>query len=63
MRRALVLTHEAARHPFRANLPRHIFTAEPAQPRRPDWLLSAADMRGVANTYFATLVATLAFIA
>lgn len=63
MRRALVLTNEAAQHPFRAALPRHIFTSEPGQPRRPDWMLTRADVRGVASTYFATLVATLAFIA
>lgn len=25
MRRALVLTHERARHPFRRSLPRHVF--------------------------------------
>jgi hypothetical protein len=25
MRRVLVLTHEAARHPFRQRLPRHLF--------------------------------------
>jgi len=30
MRRILVLTHDAARHPFRRNLPRHIFAQAPA---------------------------------
>lgn len=28
MRRALVLSHEAARHPFRRQLPRHVFVVE-----------------------------------
>jgi hypothetical protein len=29
MKRALVLTHEAARHPFRQSLPRHVFRVTP----------------------------------
>jgi hypothetical protein len=30
MKRALVLTHEQARHPFRRSLPRHIFSMSSA---------------------------------
>jgi hypothetical protein len=47
MRRALVLTNEAARHPFRQRLPRHVFAVEAVREpvlRRPrdddhDWKL------------------------
>jgi hypothetical protein len=41
MRRALVLTDEAKRHPFRANLPPHVVQDKPAVHRtgitRKDW--------------------------
>jgi len=33
MKRALVLSHEQARHPFRRSLPRHVFTMS-AQPEK-----------------------------
>lgn len=63
MRRALVLTDEAARHPFRATLPAHV-RGEPASQRRTtDWRLTASDVRGFATTYFASFAAVLAFIA
>ncbi len=63
MRRALVLTTENARHPFRASLParRASFADIPAA-QSIDWRLTAADVRGVATTYFATVAAVLAFI-
>ena len=32
MRRHHVLTHEEARHPFRRNLPRHVFVTPRADP-------------------------------
>ena len=63
MRRNLVLSHEAARHPFRQRLPRHVFVpgAAPAQSRpqaKPsddqDWklfLLSFAAFFTVAYTF------------
>ena len=63
MRRALVLSSEAARHWMRAGTPqrRRLFADAPdAEPL--DWKLTASDVRGVATTYFATLVAVLAFI-
>jgi len=65
MKRALVLTHEAARHPFRRSLPRHVFTiAEPVAAREPeaarsddqDWklfLLSFAAFFTVAYSFIA----------
>jgi hypothetical protein len=63
MRRALVLTDESARHPFRATLPAHV-RREPTRARRTtDWRLTASDMRGFATVYFASFAAVLAFIA
>lgn len=66
MRRILVLTHDAARHPFRRNLPRHIFaqtpvSAAPATRRAPDaddkdwklFLLSFAAFFTVAYSFIA----------
>ena len=62
MRRALVLTDEGARHPFRASLPAHV-RSEPVTPRRTtDWRLTAGDVRGFATVYFASFAAVLAFI-
>jgi hypothetical protein len=62
MRRALVLTDESARHPFRAALPAHV-RREPANARRTtDWRLTASDIRGFATVYFASFAAVLAFI-
>jgi len=59
MRRAYVLTHEEARHPFRQNLPRHVFRAVPAprdqvQDDDKDWklfVLSFAALFTVAYTF------------
>ncbi|MBT2188068.1 hypothetical protein [Sphingobium nicotianae] len=64
MKRALVLTNDGARHPFRARLPRHVFAmmpqdARPArQPRSDDqdwklFLLSFAAFFTVAYTFIA----------
>ena len=63
MRRALVLSSEAARHWFRASLPqrRAAFADLPAS-RTADWRLTRDDVRGVATTSFATLAAAFAFI-
>lgn len=62
MRRSLVLTDEAARHPFRASLP-------PQQPdKRSDdlairaWAIGKSDIQGFAATYFAGFAAALAFL-
>ncbi|MEO1967584.1 MAG: hypothetical protein ABGW87_02580 [Sphingomonadaceae bacterium] len=64
MRRSLVLTDEAARHPFRARLPQHVRTGPLASFSMPsNWRLTAGDVRGFATAYFATFAAVLAFIA
>lgn len=62
MRRALVLTDEGARHPFRASLPARLRRDQPQAPRTTDWRLTASDVRGFATAYFASFAAVLAFI-
>ncbi|MBX7495734.1 hypothetical protein K3172_07675 [Qipengyuania sp. 6B39] len=63
MRRALVLTSEAARHWFRASLPqRRLAFADLPATGPVSWQITASDIRGVATTYFATVAAVLAFI-
>lgn len=62
MRRALVLTDESARHPYRASLPAHVRNAPLATRRTTDWRLTATDVRGFATVYFASFAAVLAFI-
>jgi hypothetical protein len=62
MKRVLVYTNEAARHPFRQQLPRHIFAGKPVESQRArdrqaddqDWklfLLSFAAFFTVAYTF------------
>lgn len=67
MRRALVLTNEAARHPFRASLPPCVLErageVEQAVPWRQRLGLTRADVQMLASTYCAGFVATIAFIA
>jgi len=63
MRRALVLTDEGARHPFRASLPANLRRESVSAIRTTDWRLTASDMRGFATVYFASFAAVLAFIA
>lgn len=61
-RHALVLTDEAARHPFLASLPPHVRArAKPHDPR-PLWRITAEDVRGFASAYVACLLAALVFI-
>jgi hypothetical protein len=63
MRRSLVLTTEAARHPFRASLPPHALTgADPIDPVR-QWRLTAGDVRGFVSAYCASLVVVAILIA
>ncbi|UVI38577.1 hypothetical protein [Qipengyuania spongiae] len=62
MRRSLVLTDEAARHPFRASLPPHVRREAITANDDAFWRVTARDMRGVVTTYFACLAAVLAFI-
>ena len=63
MRRALVLTDEVARHPFRATLPPHVRSNEYEAPAEVLWRLTRDDVRGFATTYFAAFAAVLVFIA
>ena len=66
MRRALVLTDESARHPFRASLPMGWKGNEEVENRRP-WRvlfgLDASDMRQFAANYVACFLAVTVFIA
>lgn len=65
MRRALVLTDETARHPFRAMLPPHVcaLSAEEIEPRIPWRTQILADVRGFTQAYCACFLAVTAFIA
>ena len=67
MRRALVLTNEAARHPFRASLPPCATMRAGEIENRVPWRkvlgLSRQDMESLAATYCAGFVATITFIA
>jgi hypothetical protein len=66
MRRALVLTDESARHPFRAILPissRRVGEVENRRSWRLNFGLDAGDLRHFASAYAACFVATSAFIA
>jgi hypothetical protein len=61
MRRSLVLTDEAARHPFRASLPPHV--SELRIEARVPWREQLwRDARGFAQAYCACLLAVSAFI-
>lgn len=66
MRRALVLTDESARHPFRASLPMHWRAVDEMENRR-SWRLNfgldANDARQFAATYVASFLAITVFIA
>lgn len=57
-RRALVLTTESARHPFRQTLPPHVFKPLPDPQRRND-----RDIRLFLVSFAAFFVATYSFIA
>ena len=67
MRRALVLTNEAARHPFRASIPPCAFARagriEHTVPWRQRLGFSRSDLEMVAVTYGAVFVGTLTFFA
>ena len=62
-RRYLVLTDEAARHPFRASLPPHVRQplSDAPEPKR-GWRLSRQDWRQFLTTYCAGFVAVTMFI-
>lgn len=67
MRRALVLTDESVRHPFRASLPPHVLhranEVEKTVPWRLRLELSRKEAETVLATYAAGFVATLTFVA
>ena len=63
MRRALVLTDESARHPFRAVLPGHLRKADAPASKANGWRLTTGDIRGAASVYFTTFATVLALIA
>ncbi len=67
MRRALVLTDESARHPFRASLPPHTVHRANEIERTVPWHLrldlTRKDAETVLATYAAGFVATLTFFA
>jgi hypothetical protein len=62
-RRSLVITDEAARHPFLASLPPHVRRGGDAQPLRRGWRLSFRDWRDFLAAYCASFVAVSIFIA
>lgn len=62
VRRALVLTDETARHPFRASLPPHVRDETISERRTTDWRLTTSDVRGFATSYLASFAAVFAFI-
>ncbi len=63
MRRALVLTDEQSRHPFRAILPSRVRSNEYEAPAESLWKLTQDDVRGFASTYIAVFAAVIVFIA
>ena len=67
MRRALVLSTESARHPFRASLPPHVYARMGEIEPQVSWYqrlgLSRANIETAAATYCTGFVATLAFFA
>ncbi|ANU08240.1 hypothetical protein [Paraurantiacibacter namhicola] len=64
MRRALVLTDESARHPFRASLPAYVCKDTRRRHRawRVPFAVNAEDVRGFALAYSACFVAVMTFI-
>jgi len=63
MRRYLVLTDEARRHPFLASLPPHIRQAEPeAAPQWRPFAIGAEDVRQFLLAYCACLLAVATYI-
>ena len=64
MRRSLVLTDDAARHPFRASLPPYVcaLAVDDIEPRVPWRERLSGDVRGFVQAYCACLLAVTAFI-
>ncbi len=63
-RRALVLTSEAAHHPFRQTLPPHVLAlSDEARPPRSLREVATQDWRSLLATYCATFVAVSLYVA
>lgn len=66
-RRALVLTDEAAGHPFRRTLPAHVrslaFPVDESADKPRRWRLTMGDWRGFFSAYCLAFVAVSLFIA
>jgi hypothetical protein len=61
--RALVLTDESARHPFRRSMPPHVFRPIAAEPEgREWWRITGRDWRDFFTAYCASFVAVAVFI-
>ncbi|MCR2833442.1 hypothetical protein [Parerythrobacter lacustris] len=63
MRRSLVLTDEAAGHPFLASLPPHIRAGAKPKAARAKLRLSKEDWRGFLTAYIGCFVAVSIFFA
>lgn len=67
MRRALVLTTESSRHPFRASLPPHVLRrageVENAAPWRQRLGIARRDVELFGTTYVGGVIGTLTFLA
>ncbi len=62
MRRALVVTDEAARHPFLMSLPPHVRRSTEPVPARRGWRLNAQDTKDFLIAYSACFVCVSVFI-
>lgn len=62
MRRALVITDEAARHPFRMSLPQHVRRIVTDEPERPASRFTLDDLKTFLMAYSACLLAVTTFI-
>ncbi len=61
MRRALVVTDEAARHPFLMSLPPHVRRSSLPVPVRQPWRLNTQDAKDFLIAYCACFVCVSAF--
>lgn len=62
-RRSLVMTDEAARHPFLASLPPHVRRGTQPLALRRGWNLEPRDWRDFLAAYCASFIAVMLFIA